>query len=79
MIKLSGVHRTIKLNRRLAYPIFRLKFRETLRVIIARPAMIRESAFLSSKILDLLPQMLLLSRSLWWRAIVVIAGKPTAM
>jgi hypothetical protein len=44
-----------------------------------RPAMIRESAFLSSKILVLLPQMLLLSQSLWWRAIVVIAGKPTAM
>jgi hypothetical protein len=60
-MKLLGVHQTIKSNRRLAYPIFRLKFWETLRVIIARLAIIRESAFLSLKILDLLPQMLLLS------------------
>jgi hypothetical protein len=60
----------MKSNRRMAYPMFRLKFRETLRVMIARPVMIRESAFLSSKILVLLPQILLLSRSLWRRAIV---------
>ena len=45
----------MKLSKRLAYPMFRLKFQKTLRVIIARLAIIRESAFLSLKILVLLP------------------------